>query len=156
MRPSAGTASFDDSSFMVVHATATPPGVLALVSAPAHELRFAKVDLALDPPARVVLEVAAPIELVHARALGFDQAELDLVVERLRRPVIAVDLAPMIDSTQAFAMLRALSPQQIELGAVLLLDLVELGERRFDRLPARDEFLDPVRRVLLNPGVLEP
>src|SRR4029079_1227452 len=77
------------------------------LSSPAHELRFAKVDLALDPSARLVLEVAAPVKLVHALAFGLDQAELDLVVQVLRRPMLAVDLPTVIDSAQALALLRA-------------------------------------------------
>src|SRR5262252_8698824 len=105
MRPWLGTAPFVDGLFMGVHATATrasrhavasrcgreaaPPWVtLALFAAPAHELCFAKVDLALDSAARLVLELAASVELVHAPAFGLDQAELDLIVQLLLRAMI--------------------------------------------------------------------
>jgi len=49
----------------------------------------------------------AEIALLPTLALRLDQAELDLVVEALRRSMLAVDLSAVIDSAQALAMLCA-------------------------------------------------
>ena len=50
-------------------------------------MRLAEIELALDPASRLVLELAATEQPVDVVALGRDQHELDVVLQRAILPV---------------------------------------------------------------------
>ncbi len=49
--------------------------------APVVDLGLAQIELALDPPPRLVLELAVAEEIVDVLPLGLDQQQLDIAVQ---------------------------------------------------------------------------
>src|SRR5438045_941072 len=62
------------------HHRVIAPCSISFVATLAGEVRFAQIELALDPPPRLVLELADAEQIVHALPLRVDQLKLDLLV----------------------------------------------------------------------------
>src|SRR3954468_18647328 len=81
--------------------------------APVLDLGLAQIELTLDPPPRLVLELAAAEEIVDVLPLGLDQQELDIAVQLDQLLVRGVAIAAVLRMLEPLALMRMQRPHEL-------------------------------------------
>src|SRR5712671_2786367 len=120
------------------------PGRRALfLGAPVGDLGLAQVELALDPPPRLVLELGVTEEIVHVLPLGLDQLQLDIAVQIGELLVRGVAVAALLDMLEPIPLMRAQRSNDLVGEIALRREPVEPRDPGLDRLSPRLLLLDP-------------
>src|SRR5271170_7989733 len=107
------------------------------------DVGFAQIEIALDAPPCLVLQLVIPIKLVDRLAFGRDQYEIDFVV-KLAEFLVAALVAEMLHALEAAFQLAAKLANDVVRQSALLAQFIEARHRGMDRGFPRNEFFHPV------------